>query len=84
MEATRPAGDRRGAPGSVLRLSCPPSLAEATLRRARQPGPAPPPLAENPRLAWPPVPSTARTFLAGWILGAGWCLPIWNGVGEFN
>ena len=24
MEATRPAGDRRGAPGSVLRLSCPP------------------------------------------------------------
>ena len=30
MEATRPAGDRRGAPDSVLRLSCPP-LAQTRL-----------------------------------------------------
>ena len=29
MEATRPAGDRRGAPGSVLRLSCPPPSSDA-------------------------------------------------------
>ena len=28
MEATRPAGDRRGGAGSVLRLSCPPPLAK--------------------------------------------------------
>ena len=28
MEATRPAGDRRGAPGSVLRLDLPPPLAQ--------------------------------------------------------
>ena len=30
MEATRPAGDRRGAPGSVLRLSCPPPSSDAS------------------------------------------------------
>ena len=29
MEATRPAGDRRGAPGSVLRLDLPPPSSDA-------------------------------------------------------
>ena len=29
MGAIRPAGDRRGAPGSVLRLSCPPPSSDA-------------------------------------------------------
>ena len=31
MEATRPAGGRRGAPGSVLRLSCPPPSSDAPM-----------------------------------------------------